>query len=181
MMSAEAKKWYVVQAPSGFESKVCLALKEKIAKSEHKDYFGKILVPTEEVVERRNGKEYKSNRNLFTGYILVEMEMNVETWHLVKAVPKVLCFLGGDRQGQPAPLPKQEVSQIMDRVYTQEGPRPKTIFNVGETVKITDGPFNDFNGIVEMVNYEKNRIRVSVSIFSRETPVEMEFTQVKKI
>ena len=144
------------------------------------DKFGEILVPTEEVVEMREGQKRRSERKFFPGYVLVQMEMDDETWHLVKEVPKVLGFIGGSSD-RPAPITEKEADRILQRV--QEGvdkPRPKVLFEAGEVVRVTDGPFNDFNGVVEEVNYEKSRLRVSVLIFGRSTPVELEFGQVEK-
>ena len=173
-------RWYVVHAYSGFESYVQKALKSRVAMSPHKESFGEILVPTEEVVEMREGQKRKSERKFFPGYVLVEMEMNDDTWHLVKEVPKVLGFIGGTSD-KPAPITEAESNAILNRV--QEGvdsPRPKVLFEVGEVVRVTDGPFNDFNGVVEEVNYDKNKLLVSVQIFGRSTPVELEFSQVEK-
>ena len=144
------------------------------------DKFGEILVPCEEVVEMRDGQKRRSERKFFPGYVLVEMEMDDETWHLVKDVPKVMGFIGGTAD-RPAPITQREADAILQRV--QEGvdkPRPKVLFEVGEMVRVTDGPFNDFNGVVEEVNYEKSRLRVAVLIFGRSTPVELEFSQVEK-
>ena len=144
------------------------------------DKFGRILVPTEEVVEMRGGKKRSSERKFFPGYVLVEMELNDETWHLVKNVPKVMGFIGGSGD-RPTPISEAEVDEILGRVRDgQEKPKPKVLFEVGEMVRVIDGPFNDFNGVVEGVNYEKNRLNVSVTIFGRSTPVELEFEQVEK-
>lgn len=174
--------WYVVQAYSGFEHQVKKFLEERIARSdsELQDKFGQIMVPTEEVVEMRDGQKRKSERKFFPGYVLVEMEMDEGTWHLVKNVPKVLGFIGGTSD-RPAPISEREAQTIMQRI--QEGvdkPRPKVLYEPGEVVRVTDGPFNDFNGVVEEVNYEKSRLRVAVLIFGRSTPVELEFGQVEK-
>jgi transcriptional antiterminator NusG len=173
-------KWYVVQAYSGHEQNVMRTLTERIERSELKDQFGDILVPTEEVVEMRDGKKRKSDRKFFPGYVLVQMEMNDATWHLVKEAPRVLGFIGGTTD-KPVPISTAEADSILQRV--EEGvdkPRPKVLFEAGEVVRVTDGPFTDFNGVVEEVNYEKSRLRVSVLIFGRSTPVELEFTQVEK-
>jgi transcriptional antiterminator NusG len=177
-----ALRWYVVQAYSGFEKSVKRSLEERFAhaQAELQAHFGEVLVPTEEVVEMREGQKCKSDRKLFPGYVLVQMEMNDESWHLVKNVPKVMGFIGGTKE-QPTPLSDQEIQAILQRV--QEGaekPRPKVLFEVGEVVRVTKGPFADFNGVVEEVNYEKNRLRVAVLIFGRSTPVELEFGQVEK-
>jgi len=173
-------QWYVVHAYSGFENQVKRALEERVARANMGDMFGEILVPTEEVVEMREGTKRKSERKFFPGYVLVQMEMNDDTWHLVKDAPKVMGFIGGTSD-KPAPITEQEANAILQRV--QEGadkPRPKVLFEAGEVVRVTDGPFNDFNGVVEEVNYEKSRLRVSVLIFGRSTPVELEFGQVEK-
>lgn len=175
-----ALRWYVVHAYSGFENQVKRSLEERIKRSGMDDLFGEILVPTEEVVEMREGQKRKSDRKFFPGYVLVQMEMNDETWHLVKDVPRVMGFIGGTSD-RPAPISEKEAMQILDRV--QEGaekPRPKILFEPGEVVRITDGPFNDFNGVVEEVDYEKSRLRVAVLIFGRSTPVDLEFGQVEK-
>lgn len=173
-------RWYVVHAYSGFENKVMRLLKERVERAGMGDQFGEILVPTEEVVEMRDGQRRKSDRKFFPGYVLVQMEMNDATWHLVKSVPKVMGFIGGSSD-KPAPISDNEANSILERV--QEGaekPRPKVLFEPGEVVRVVDGPFNDFNGVVEEVNYEKSRLRVAVLIFGRSTPVELEFDQVNK-
>jgi transcription termination/antitermination protein NusG len=175
-----AKRWYVVHAYSGFEKQVKQSLIEHVARSGLQDKFGEILVPTEEVVEMREGQKRKSERKFFPGYVLVQMEMDDETWHLVKNVPKVMGFIGGTSD-KPAPITDREADSILQRI--QEGvekPKPKVLFEPGEVVRVTDGPFNDFNGVVEEVNYEKSRLRVAVLIFGRSTPVELEFGQVEK-
>jgi len=175
-----AMRWYVVHAYSGFENHVKRALAERVARFGMEDKFGEVLVPTEEVVEMREGQQRRSERKFFPGYVLVQMEMGDETWHLVKDTPKVLGFIGGTSD-KPAPISQKEADAIMQRV--QEGvekPRPKVLFEPGEVVRVTDGPFNDFNGVVEEVNYEKSRLRVAVLIFGRSTPVELEFSQVEK-
>ncbi|MCB1744813.1 MAG: transcription termination/antitermination protein NusG [Gammaproteobacteria bacterium] len=175
-----SKRWYVVHAYSGFEHQVKKMLKERVARSGLDDSFGDILVPTEEVVEMRDGQRRKSDRKFFPGYVLVNMEMNEETWHLVKSVPKVMGFIGGTSD-KPAAISDREADTILQRV--QEGaekPRPKVLFEPGEVVRVIDGPFNDFNGVVEEVDYDKNRMKVAVLIFGRSTPVELEFGQVEK-
>lgn len=175
-----AKRWYVVHAYSGFEKRVASSLQEQVELKGMQDKFGEILVPTESVVEMRDGKKRKSERKFYPGYVLVEMEMDDETWHLVKEVPRVMGFIGGTPE-KPAPLTQREADSILQRV--QEGvekPTQKTIYEPGEVVRVVDGPFADFNGTVEKVNYEKSRLQVSVSIFGRATPVELEFTQVEK-
>jgi transcriptional antiterminator NusG len=173
-------RWYVVHAYSGFENQVVRMLSERISRSGLQDNFGEILVPTEEVVEMKDGQKRRSDRKFFPGYVLVQMEMNDDTWHLVKSVPKVMGFIGGSTD-KPAPITDKEADAILQRV--QEGaekPRPKVLFEPGEVVRVIDGPFNDFNGVVEEVNYEKSRLRVAVFIFGRSTPVELEFGQVEK-
>ncbi len=178
---AEAKKrWYIVHAYSGKEIQVMNAIKDHIKLKNMEDKFGEIIVPTEEVVEMRGGKKRKSERKFFPGYVLVEMEMDDEAWHLIRQVSGVLGFIGGTSD-KPTPLSDKEVDNILQRV--QEGvekPRPKVLFEPGEVVRIIDGPFADFDGVVEDVNYEKSRLRISVSIFGRSTPVELEFGQVQK-
>ena len=173
-------RWYVVHAYSGFEHQVKRALDERVARSGAANKFGEILVPTEEVVEMRDGQKRKSERKFFPGYVLVQMEMDDETWHLVKATPRVMGFIGGTSD-RPAPISDKEAESILHRI--QEGvdkPRPKVLYEPGEVVRVTDGPFNDFNGVVEEVNYDKSRLRVAVLIFGRSTPVELEFSQVEK-
>jgi transcriptional antiterminator NusG len=173
-------KWYVVHAYSNYEQQVMRTLKERIQLHGMENLFGEILVPTEEVVEMRDGKKRKSERKFFPGYVLIQMEMNDDSWHLVKNAPKVLGFIGGTKE-KPAPITESEANSILQRV--EEGvdkPRPKIVFEPGEVVRINDGPFTDFNGVVEEVNYEKSRLRVSVLIFGRSTPVELEFGQVEK-
>ena len=175
-----AKRWYVVHAYSGFEKQVKRSLEDRIARSDLQDFFGQVLVPTEEVVEMKGGQKRRSDRKFFPGYVLVEMEMTDETWHLVKDVPKVMGFIGGTAD-KPAPITKKEADAILNRV--QEGvdkPRPKVLFEPGEMVRVVDGPFNDFNGVVEEVDYDKSRLKVAVLIFGRSTPVELEFHQVEK-
>ncbi len=175
-----AKRWYVVHAFSGYEKKVQTALKERIDLAGLQEKFGDIMVPTEEVVEMRGGQKRKSERKFFPGYVLVEMELDDDTWHLVKETPRVMGFIGG-KADHPAPITDAEAQAIMQRVADgTEKPRPKTLFEPGEMVRVTDGPFNDFNGVVEEVNYEKSRVQVAVLIFGRSTPVELEFGQVEK-
>ena len=175
-----AKRWYVVHAYSGFENQVKKALEERIKRAGMEDSFGEILVPTEEVVEMKEGQQRRSERKFFPGYVLVQMDMTDDTWHLVKEVPRVMGFIGASR-GKPTPISDAEADQILNRVREGvEKPRPKVLFEVGEVVRVTDGPFNDFNGVVEEVNYEKSRLRVAVLIFGRSTPVELDFSQVEK-
>jgi transcriptional antiterminator NusG len=176
-----AMRWYVVQAYSGYEKTVQRTLKERIARAGLESKFGEILVPTEEVVEMKDGQKRSSERKFFPGYVLVQMEMDEETWHLVRSVPRVLGFIGGTAD-KPAPITEREADEILSRVREgQDKPKPKVLFEVGEMVRVTDGPFNDFNGVVEHVNYEKNRLNVSVMIFGRSTPVELDFSQVEKV
>ena len=175
-----AMRWYVIHAYSGFEKQVRRSLEERVKRAGMEDKFGEILVPTEEVVEMKDGQKRKSERKFFPGYVLVQMEMDDDTWHLVKNVPRVMGFIGG-RPDKPAPISDQEAEAILNRVREgTEKPKPKVLFEVGEIVRVTDGPFTDFNGAVEEVNYEKNRLRVAVLIFGRSTPVELEFSQVEK-
>ncbi len=175
-----AQHWYIVHAYSNFENKVKASLEERIKLMGVEDKFGEVLVPTEEVVEMKDGSKRRSERKFFPGYVLVQMEMDDETWHLVKEVPKVLGFIGGSSD-KPAPISEKEANQILNRV--QEGvdkPRPKILFEPGEVVRVIDGPFNDFSGVVEQVNYEKSRLQVAVQILGRSTPVELDFSQVQK-
>ncbi len=175
-----AMRWYVVQAYSGFEAKVKQLLKERIVRYGVAEKFGDILVPTEEVVEMREGHQRRSERKFFPGYVLVRMEMDDESWHIVKETSKVLGFIGGTSD-KPAAISDKEAESIMQRV--QDGtdkPRPKVLFEVGEVVRVKEGPFNDFNGVVEEVNYERSKVRVAVQIFGRSTPVELEFGQIEK-
>ncbi|MDD5295491.1 MAG: transcription termination/antitermination protein NusG [Rhodocyclaceae bacterium] len=174
------KRWYVVHAYSGFEKSVMRAMQERIIRAGMQDMFGQILVPVEEVVEMKAGQKHTSERKFFPGYVLVEMDMNDESWHLVKNTPRVTGFVGGTAT-KPTPISPKEVEKILQQM--QEGvdkPRPKVLFEPGEMVRVKDGPFTDFHGYVEDVNYEKNKLRVSVTIFGRATPVELEFAQVEK-
>jgi transcriptional antiterminator NusG len=173
-------QWYVVHAYSNYEHKVKSSLIERVRRAGLESRFGEILVPTEEVVEMREGQRRKSERKFFPGYVLVQMEMDEETWHLVKEVPKVLGFIGGSSD-RPAPISDREAQAILNRV--QEGvdkPLPKVLFEPGEVVRVTDGPFYDFSGVVEQVNDEKSRVRVAVQILGRSTPVDLDFGQVEK-
>ena len=175
-----AKRWYVVHAYSGYEKKVRLALKERISLSGMEDYFDEVMVPTEEVLEMRAGQKRKSERKFFPGYVLVNMELNDDTWHLVKDTPRVMGFIGGTAE-KPAPITDREANKILQRMEdSEDSPTHKTIYEPWEMVRVTDGPFNDFTGTVEEVNYEKSRLRVAVLIFGRSTPVELEFGQVEK-
>ena len=175
-----AKSWYVVHTYSQFEKSVQRALTERILREGMQDQFGQILVPVEEVVELKLGQKSISERKFFPGYVLVEMEMTDQTWHLVKNTPKVTGFLGGSAM-KPTPISEKEVQNILRQMQAGvEKPRPKVLFEVGELVRVKDGPFTDFNGSVEDVNYDKNKIRVAVTIFGRSTPVELDFGQVEK-
>lgn len=175
-----SKRWYVVHAYSGFEKKVAASLTERIERFGMQEKFGEVLVPTEEVVEMRGGQKRKSERKFFPGYVLVQMNLDNDTWHLVKETPRVMGFIGG-KADSPAPITDREAEVILRRVEVgSEKPRPKTIFEPGEMIRVIDGPFNDFNGVVEEVNYDKNRLRVAVLIFGRSTPVELDFSQVEK-
>jgi transcriptional antiterminator NusG len=176
----KSKQWYVVHAYSGYEGFV---MREILARAEHAnltEQFGEVVVPSEEVVDMRAGQKRKTQRKFFPGYVLVQMEMNDETWHMVRAIPRVLGFIGGT-SATPTPISEKEARAILQRV--EDGvskPKPKFLFEPGELVRVKEGPFVDFNGVVEEVNYEKNRLRVSVLIFGRSTPVELEFGQVEK-
>ena len=182
-------RWYVVHAYSGFEKSVAQALRDRIARAGMEDRFGEVLVPTEEVVEMRSGQKRRSERKFFPGYVLVQIatrdedgipRIDSDTWHLIKETPRVMGFIGGTAD-RPLPIADHEADAILQRV--QEGvekPRPKVLFEPGQMVRVIDGPFNDFNGVVEEVNYEKSRLRVAVLIFGRSTPVELEFGQVEK-
>jgi len=175
-----SKRWYVVHAYSGYEKKVALAIKERVDLAGMEEQFGEILVPTEEVVEIRGGQKRKSERKFFPGYVLVQMELSDDTWHLIKETPRVMGFIGG-KADKPAPITEREADAILARVNdAEEKPRPKTLFEPGEMIRVIDGPFNDFNATVEEVNYDKSKLRVAVTIFGRSTPVELDFTQVEK-
>src|ERR1700722_8312349 len=179
-MASDPKRWYVVQAYSGSEAYVMRTLKEQIRLEGLEDKFGEILVPTEKVVGMRGGRKHRTDRKFFPGYVLVKMELNDKIWNLVRKIPKVLGFIGGTSD-QPTPLSDKEANDILQRI--QEGvekPKPKVLFEPGEVVREIEGPFADFNGVVEEVNYERNRLRVTVSIFGRLTPVELEFSHIEK-
>ena len=176
-----AKKWYVVHAYSGFEKNVQKTLKERIEREGMQDYFGQILVPVEEVVDIKNGKRTLSERKFFPGYVLAEMEMTDDSWHLVKSTPRVTGFIGGTAN-RPLPITQREVDSIMQQIQTGgEKPKPKVQFEVGQRIRVNEGPFADFNGVVDEVNYERNKLKVSVQIFGRATPVELDFIQVEKV
>ncbi|MFM8454557.1 MAG: transcription termination/antitermination protein NusG [Gammaproteobacteria bacterium] len=175
-----SKRWFVVQAYSGYEAQVKKALIERIKLHQLQEKFGEILVPTEEVVEMRSGQKRKSQRKFFPGYVLVQMDMGEDTWHLVRNVPRVLGFIGGTAD-HPSPITEKEAMKILQRVQDSVGkPKPKVLFEAGEVVRVIEGPFSDFNGVVEEVNYEKNRLKVAVLIFGRSTPVDLDFAQVEK-
>ena len=172
--------WYVVQAYSGYEMKVRDALIERINLAGLKEKFGEILVPTEQVVELKSGEKKKTQRKFFPGYIIIEMDMDDDTWQLVKHTPRISTFVGGTKE-KPMPISKQEVDKIINRIEVgEEAPRPKTLFEPGEVVRVCDGPFNDFSGVVEEVDYENSQVKVSVQILGRSTPVQLDFIQIEK-
>ena len=180
MEEQKTKQWYVVHAYSGYENFVLREIKARATRDNLLERIDEVVVPSEEVVEMRAGQKRKSTRKFFPGYVLVHMVMDDETWHMIRAIPRVLGFIGGTSQ-TPTPISEKEARSILQRV--EEGvtkPRPKILFEPGEIVRVKEGPFIDFNGVVEEVNYEKNRVRVSVLIFGRSTPVELEFSQVEK-
>ena len=176
----QVKRWYVIHAYSGYEARVMEGLREYIALAGCEDKFDDILVPKEKIIEMRQGQKRESERKYFPGYVLVKMAMDDETWHLVKSVPRVLGFVGGTSD-RPAPITEKEANAILQRVEESvDKPKPKTLYEIGEVIRVIDGPFADFNGVVDEVNYEKSRLRVAVLIFGRSTPVELEFSQVEK-
>jgi len=189
MTSDVHKRWYVVHAYSGFEKSVAQALRDRIVRTGMEERFGDVLVPTEEIIEMRAGQKRRSERKFFPGYVLVQIATNIEggipridseSWHLIKETPKVMGFIGGTAD-KPLPIKDEEADAILQRVQDGvEKPKPKVLFEPGQMVRVVDGPFNDFNGVVEEVNYDKSRVRVAVLIFGRSTPVELEFAQVEK-
>lgn len=179
--AAENMRWYVIHAYSGMEKSVKRGLEERIARVTFSDQFGRILVPSEEVIEVKGGSKTVTERRFFPGYVLIEMQLTDDSWHLVKNTAKVTGFVGGIKN-KPSPISTAEVQKIMDQMQAGvDKPKPKTLFEIGEMVRVKEGPFTDFNGNVEDVNYEKSKIRVSVTIFGRGTPVELEFGQVEKM
>lgn len=173
-------KWYIIHVASGFENYVMKAIPERAAREGYADCFGEIIVPTEEVIEMRDGKKRKTERKFFPGYVLLKMRLIDETWHLVRQTPKVLGFIGGKRD-KPAAITDKEADAIMRKVQLgADKPKPKVLYEPGEVIRIVDGPFTDFNGVVEEVQYEKSRLRIAVLIFGRSTPVDLEFKQVEK-
>lgn len=180
MEEQKVKQWYVVHAYSGYENFVMREINVRTKHHHLESKIGEVVVPSEEVVEMRSGQKRKSTRKFFPGYVLVNMVMDDETWHMIRKIPRVLGFIGGTSQA-PTPISDKEANAIMHRM--EEGvskPRPKILFEPGEVIRVKEGPFVDFNGVVEEVNYEKNRLKVSVLIFGRSTPVELEFSQVEK-
>lgn len=174
------KRWYVVQAYSGYEKQVMRSLKERVHFMGQESNFGEILVPTEEVIEIRDGRQRKSERKFYPGYVLVQMNMDDHSWHLVRGTTRVLGFIGGTAD-KPSPISDHEAAAILQRVSDRiDKPRPKILFEVGEVVRVSEGPFTDFNGVVEEVDYDKSRIKVAVLIFGRSTPVDLEFSQIEK-
>ncbi len=173
-------EWFVIQAYSGYEQRVKSALEERISLAGLEGSFGEILIPTEHVVELKSGAKKKTERKFFPGYILIEMDMNEDTWQLVNHTPRVNTFIGGTKD-KPQPIAKSEVDAIINRIEVgEEAPRPKTLFEPGEVIRVCDGPFNDFNGVVEEVDYENNQVKVSVQILGRSTPVQLDFIQIEK-
>ena len=175
-----SKQWYVVHAYSGYEYKVRESLLDRIERLGMKDAFGEIMVPAEEVIEMKGGQERKTLRKFFPGYVLVNMELNDDTWHLVRETPRVMGFIGGTKE-RPSPISQEEADTIMQQLESgTDKTKPKITFEPGEMVRVIDGPFNDFTGVVEEVNYEKSKVRVAVLIFGRSTPVGLEFNQIEK-
>ena len=172
--------WYVIQAYSGYEQKVKAALEERIALNGLSEKFGEILIPTEQIVELRSGEKKKTERKFFPGYILINMNLEDDSWQLVQSTPRVSGFIGGTRE-KPLPISEEDVNSIINRIEVgEDAPAPKTIYEPGEVIRVCDGPFNDFNGVVENVDYERNMVKVSVQILGRATPVELDFMQIEK-
>jgi len=179
-MTEFKKRWYIVQAFSGYESRVAQTLREHIKIHNMEDSFGDVLVPTEEVVEMKSGQKRKSERKFFPGYVLVQMDMNESSWHLVKDTPRVMGFIGGTSE-RPMPISDKEADMILQRLQdSQDAPKPSVLFERGELVRVTEGPFKDFNGTVEDIDYDKNIVKVAVMIFGRATPVDLDFSQIEK-
>lgn len=179
-MSKKKKQWYVLQTLSGFENKVAKLIEEKIESKKLDHLFEKIMIPSEEIIEIKDGQRKKSEHKFFPGYILIKMIMNGISWHIIRNLPKVLGFIGGSSE-KPLPISEIEVKKILNKLKkTENKPRPKTMFEPGEIIRVNHGPFSDFNGTVEEIDYEKNRLKVSVSIFGRSTPIELDFSQVEK-
>ena len=180
-MTMAKMEWYAIQTYSGYENSVKKALEERVQRNKLGDYFGEIMIPQETVIEMRAGKKHQVERKFFPGYVLVEMIMDERTWHTVNGVPRVVRFIGSS-PNKPTPVPDSEVRSIINRIKEDASkPKPKVLYEVGEVIRVTGGPFNDFNGVVEEVDYEKNRLQVSVQIFGRSTPVEITFNQVEKL
>jgi len=180
MYEDQKKSWYVVHVFSSFEMRVAQSIREHIKLHDMEKLFGEVVVPMEEVIEIRRGQRRKSEHKFFPGYVLIQMVMNDASWHLIRSVPRVIGFIGGSSD-RPAPISDKEVNVLMNRLQqVSDKPRPKILFDPGELVRVNEGPFKDFNGIVENVDYDKNRLKVSVSIFGRSTPVELNFSQVEK-
>ena len=172
--------WYVIQAYSGYEQKVKIALEERIMLNDLKDKFGEILIPTEQIVELKRGTKKTTERKFFPGYILIQMNLEDDSWQLVQSTPRVSGFVGGTRE-KPLPIAEDDVNNIINRIEEgEDAPAPKTIYEPGEVIRVCDGPFNDFNGVVENVDYERNKVKVAVQILGRATPVELDFMQIEK-
>ncbi len=176
-----ATKWYIVHAHSGFENKVAQQIREKAAQNGLTEHFEEVVVPTESVVEVRRGKKISAERKFYPGYVLVKMDLSNQTWQLVKSIPKVTGFLGSDKGTKPQPIREEEANALFQQMQDgMEKPRHKTVFEIGETIKVLDGPFESFTGVVEEVDEYRDRVKVSVSIFGRPTPVELDYSQVEK-
>lgn len=179
-MCEKEKKWYIVHAISGHENKVSKSIREYAKMKNMSDLFGDILIPSEDIVEIKSGQRKKTTKNFFPGYVLVQMHMTDESWHMVKNIPRVLCFIGG-KSDKPTPMTKTEIDSIIKKVEdNKDSPKSKNLFEPGELICVKDGPFKDYSGTVELVDYDKNRVKVAVSIFGRATPVELDFSQVEK-